>query len=577
MSPEDAGWEKIVLSARAFGHLSQGLYRTPAGAIKELISNSFDADAKNVRIHTDFPRFLTFACDDDGNGMPLEEFNRLVSKGIGESLKRSAGVQTRGGRPYIGRLGLGILALAQICTQFDLTSHHKKSKAAFTATIKFLPYTREEMDKKAAEVQKIGEPVQGGHYRARAISFDSKAPSVRIFTKYIRHTYQSVMRDLEHFGNKVTSGKGESVNPYPSFDSFLDSIYPGKELTRSLTERSDYEQLLFGLALAPPLPFIPDRNVVVNLPMVAKRQKALESFDFRLEIDNMRLLNPLCLPSDRDRTAPSSCEFSGPTKISFEMKDGVFKEDCPVTRRRVFVRGSDLTFNLYDFAYKDEVGGRRLAFSGYIFQQTGRLYPQDIQGVLIRINNVAIGKYDNSLLNYPTAEGPRFSMVSSELLIEDGFEDALNIDRDSLNELHPHYIRVRRYFHCLLGQWIFPETWTEEHHRNEGRRKLARQEKQKGFSEVYRETTGKVLSKIGYIEREAAAKPEQAFRQPAVEFRARATDLDAAHPVVRALRRKKSVLPIVERLLIAFERANVETNIARRREVFYKLLLEIFK
>src|ERR1700721_1437633 len=102
-------WEPIVLSAKVFGHLSQGLYRTPAGAIKELISNSFDADATLVRIHTGFPRFETFSCEDNGTGMSDDEFERLMNRGIGNSFKRSSPgrVTEEYGRPLIGRLGLG--------------------------------------------------------------------------------------------------------------------------------------------------------------------------------------------------------------------------------------------------------------------------------------------------------------------------------------------------------------------------------------------------------------------------------------------------------------------------------------
>src|SRR5882762_9538240 len=81
-------WQPIYLSAKVFGHLSQGLYRTPAGAIKELISNSFDADATLVRIHTGFPQFETFSCEDNGTGMSIEEFDRLMNRGIGNSYKR---------------------------------------------------------------------------------------------------------------------------------------------------------------------------------------------------------------------------------------------------------------------------------------------------------------------------------------------------------------------------------------------------------------------------------------------------------------------------------------------------------
>src|ERR1700720_2567987 len=115
-------WQPIYLSAKVFGHLSQGLYRTPAGAIKELISNSFDADAKLVRIHTSFPRFETFSCEDNGTGMSQDEFQRLMNRGIGSSYKRTSSPALTEGlhRPFIGRLGLGILSLAQICTRFDI-------------------------------------------------------------------------------------------------------------------------------------------------------------------------------------------------------------------------------------------------------------------------------------------------------------------------------------------------------------------------------------------------------------------------------------------------------------------------
>src|SRR6266699_872048 len=142
-------WQPIYLSAKVFGHLSQGLYRTPAGAIKELISNSFDADAPLVRIHTGFPRFETLSCEDNGTGMSEDEFRRLMNRGIGTSYKRSstADLTEVYKRPLIGRLGLGILSLAQICTRFDILSHHKASKTAFHATIQFPPYTRKEMDK----------------------------------------------------------------------------------------------------------------------------------------------------------------------------------------------------------------------------------------------------------------------------------------------------------------------------------------------------------------------------------------------------------------------------------------------
>src|ERR1043165_8266145 len=164
MPDNNKDWKPIKLSAKVFAHLSQGLYRTPAGAIKELISNSFDADARLVKLHTGFPTFETFSCQDNGTGMSQDEFQRLMNRGVGSSYKRTPTVlKTDRGRPVIGRLGLGILSLAQICTRFDIVSHHKENKTAVRATIKFPPYTRQEMDK-IAETAKDDEEIHGGEF-----------------------------------------------------------------------------------------------------------------------------------------------------------------------------------------------------------------------------------------------------------------------------------------------------------------------------------------------------------------------------------------------------------------------------
>src|SRR5688500_15304115 len=86
--PSD-GWEPIKLSAKVFGHISQGMYRTPAGAVKELISTAFDADATHVKIHTDFPTFSAFSCEDDGGGISEVDFVEMMNRGFGSSTKRS--------------------------------------------------------------------------------------------------------------------------------------------------------------------------------------------------------------------------------------------------------------------------------------------------------------------------------------------------------------------------------------------------------------------------------------------------------------------------------------------------------
>ena len=65
---------------------------------------------------------------DDGDGMSLEEFRRVVSGGIGDSGKRAAGRPLIGGREVIGRLGIGMLGVSQISQEFSITSHDRCSR-----------------------------------------------------------------------------------------------------------------------------------------------------------------------------------------------------------------------------------------------------------------------------------------------------------------------------------------------------------------------------------------------------------------------------------------------------------------
>ena len=571
-------WQPIYLSAKVFGHLSQGLYRTPAGAIKELISNSFDADARLVKLHTGFPTFEAFSCQDNGSGMSEEEFRRLMNRGIGSSYKRSSTVlKTERGRPVIGRLGLGILSLAQICTRFDVISHHKASKTAFRATIKFPPYTRQEMDKIARKAAASDdEEIHGGEFQLTPEKYDAAKQGLRVFTKYLREPFRKRMRNLSHFGNKVVHSR---TGPYKTFDQFLEATYNTKKLTQSLNLLSDYDQLIFGLALAAPLPLLDERNIAVNLPMVEERQSFLKEFDFRVQLDNMELSNPVALPSIRTGVTAKQCRLTGKNREEFKLEDGPYKETVPVVQHKIVVKGSDEQFNLYEFKYANQdVAGMPLEFKGYLFQQTGRLYPRDIQGVLIRLSNVAIGKYDNAMMAYPYAEGPRYAMVSSELFVLRGFDDALNIDRDSFNELHPHYMRVQAFMHSLLHDRIFPETWGEEKLRNKQRRDRADKHSETRLLDSVSRSTGQTVKSLQRVERPKAQQTPQRRSEPPVDFHLKKgeIEIDYGHPLLVPLFKRKKHAALVVKLVVAFEAANRESSPAQRRELFYQILAEIF-
>src|SRR5947199_3657004 len=92
----------IDVAASVIADVSAGIYRTPAGALKELISNAFDADARTVRISSGWPQFRTFTCTDDGKGMTPDQFKGIMNH-LGGSTKRDHGETGWRGRPLIGR------------------------------------------------------------------------------------------------------------------------------------------------------------------------------------------------------------------------------------------------------------------------------------------------------------------------------------------------------------------------------------------------------------------------------------------------------------------------------------------
>lgn len=102
------------ISLSVLNHLGRNLYRNFITVIGEAVSNSWDADASNVWIEIDRSARLMFVFD-DGVGMSDVDFQTKFLK-IGYSKRKDGSLQTNKGRPYIGRKGIGKLALLS-CAQ----------------------------------------------------------------------------------------------------------------------------------------------------------------------------------------------------------------------------------------------------------------------------------------------------------------------------------------------------------------------------------------------------------------------------------------------------------------------------
>lgn len=102
------------ISLSILNHLGRNLYRSFMTVLGEAISNSWDADANNVYITIDRDSKILIVRD-DGDGMNENDFQNKFLK-IGYSKRKDNKTHTMLKRPFIGRKGIGKLALLS-CAQ----------------------------------------------------------------------------------------------------------------------------------------------------------------------------------------------------------------------------------------------------------------------------------------------------------------------------------------------------------------------------------------------------------------------------------------------------------------------------
>ena len=113
------------ISLSVLNHLGRNLYRNIITILGEAISNSWDADANNVWIKID-KNNNSMEIIDDGMGMTYEDFQNKFLK-IGYSKRKNNNYKTESGRPFIGRKGIGKLALLSCAQRIHVASKTKET------------------------------------------------------------------------------------------------------------------------------------------------------------------------------------------------------------------------------------------------------------------------------------------------------------------------------------------------------------------------------------------------------------------------------------------------------------------
>ena len=447
-------WQDIKVSSKLLGHISAGIYRSPAGVLKELVSNAFDADATRVAITTNWPSFDIITCRDNGNGMTHEKFEEIMTREIGDSTKR---VATNGDvndltnlrRPIIGWLGIGMMGIAQICHEFQVISHHKESQTAFRAIVRLADFLREKV--KDISPDNVAErPIDVGQFSIERVDYEPNNSGTYVIASDMRSAFVKKFRD--NSGN----------DPLPSrFSEFLKKIHQ----ERSVKSISEYWQMVWELTVACPVPYKDDAPFdwtrIEVKPEVKKQltnlHHSLSAYQFEVVVDGLSLRKPNQYP------------LASPERNKREQITGKL---FPVNEN-VIVYGSPLKL------------------SGYIYlQNSSAVEPMELRGLLVRIRNIAIGTYDPTLFEFPQVPSPRFNWLSGEIYVEEGLEFSLNIDRDSFNEMHPHFVKLKEVIHNLLKIQILPEAALGQRQRTQEKQKNEQHKKQAMFESLIHQELG---------------------------------------------------------------------------------------
>jgi hypothetical protein len=189
---------------RVFARITDGIYREPASALRELIANAYDADATEVQVVTDAPRFSRIVVRDNGHGLTEEALVHVICH-IGGSLKRttegkqynvvSAGDATRspGGRKLIGKLGIGLFSVSQLTHHLNIVTKVKGEDVRRVCDILLMPQRDDQVDTSESTEEKKYVTGKVQIHTVPASDLDSEGTEITLLEirPFVRESLQS--------------------------------------------------------------------------------------------------------------------------------------------------------------------------------------------------------------------------------------------------------------------------------------------------------------------------------------------------------------------------------------------------
>jgi len=409
--------------------LSKGIYTAPWNSLKELISNSFDADATTVEI-TYYPKDNKLIVIDNGMGMDYIDFDEHFTF-IVKSEKRKEGLLTEiYKRPVIGKIGIGFIAVNELCNKIKVISSKKGSDTNFEALIDFSKIVSEEAaDKEFYEVSQF-----------ELINYKKTNPEEHF-------TIIELLELKDSFIDILNNKSIEGIKYNPIYPNTIEEIVNYINNVKNIkSELGPYWEFLINFANTIPIVYLDKgpfnlENIKIDKKIINKKlseeykdakeimttiKSKVKNYNFNVIFNGIILKKPILLPHQKE------ADIYGKDMILVSIQDQIIIDENSNDKKTI------------------------IDYYGYFFYQRTRIIPEELRGMVIRIKNVAIGDPSLDFWEHPyPGDMTYFPQVYGEIYILSGLEEAMNIDRSTFKSTHPEFYTFKDELHKFLRQKVF--------------------------------------------------------------------------------------------------------------------------
>lgn len=388
---------EIKVASRIIDYLSSGLYHTPAACLKELVNNSYDARATRVDIFVK-PDADRIIIEDNGDGMSKEEFVKHFDR-VSESHKRDGsdvtkGVPPKGGRPKIGKIGIGFIAANELCESLEIFSTKKGSKELLHIIIDF-----REMRKPIQQRRRNGDDIVKADYQGSILEAKKEDHYTQLFLTEVRGAAKHILAGAD----SQTDTEGV-LSLYGLKSESIYKMLLNSDL-RSWKEFDTYSETMLNIGLNVPVKYYENWLADKLRKEVTDLDSNITELGFNVFYDGAELRKPIVFNFPEQSALIDRFEFEG----------------------------------------------KHVSAKGYFYAQHGTIKPRELQGLLVRIRQAAVGEYDHQFWGLSATESSLIQRwISAEIWADNRLEEAMNIDRRTLRIAHPAYVELRDAIHDHL-------------------------------------------------------------------------------------------------------------------------------